>query len=301
MPDPNTVSSVSFDDAPGGDLTFDQLFPSDADSVTATAEPQATQTPTESVQPSPAPQPVPQVQAPPDEPFVKGEKTVYKTREAAIDGINQKDAIIEQLRTRFALTTGIDPLTGQPVTAAAPTGPAPKNYAQDHKAYLTDLANAAQKGDPDGYGAAQAKFIYDVLEPVVPILTQTAREQAIRATESDVKDFRTFYGSPEYRAALDSNPELKGAIEFAESDLRNQSRLPGLYKLTYQVSQGMRLPEMLRAQAQQPSLTAQPERTTTPSSTPSLPPPVQTAPNSKVDRKALIAQMEAQGILDRRF
>jgi len=296
MPEPNADLS----NAPGGDLTFEQLFPSDEGNVDA-APPQPAPAPATEPPPAPvAPPPEPQAPAP-DEPFLKGSKSIYRTREAALEGVNQKDALIEQLRTRYALTTGIDPITGQPVTASGAPAPA-KNYAQDHKAYLMDLANAAQKGDPEGYGAAQTKFIYDVLEPIAPIIAQTAREQALRTTEQDVKDFRTFYGSTDYQAALDSNPELKGAIEFAESDIRNQARLPGLYKLTYQVSQGMRLPEMLRAQQTQQPPNAQPTRTVTPSSTPPPPQPAAPlSPKTSEGRKALIAQMEAQGILERSF
>jgi len=280
-------NSISFDDAPGGDLPFDSLFPAEP---TVAAQPQAApQQPEAAAQPV---QPAPQTPAPPaDEAFITGQRTVYKTREAAVEGINQKDALIENLRQRYALTTGIDPITQQPV-GAAPARPQQSNYVQDPERWVKDAASALQRGDVNAYRDAQAKFVYDLLEPVLPAIQGTLEERAVKELETEIKDIRAFVSGNEYQAAMNGNPELRDAIEFAKADIRYAPRLAGLYKLAYRTSQGMRLPELLEANRSQSS--AQPQvRTSTPSSTPAPPSPAPTPSlNTKEGRRAIIEAFE---------
>src|SRR5271170_2152219 len=146
---PSAPGTVDLSDAPAGldDSTFDSLFPSDGrNAVTAPqAQPQVQQT-VQSQQPVVTQaQPAAQVTSPANQPFIKGDKSVYNTAEAAIQGINQKDALIETLRQRYALTTGIDPITGQPVTQSnTPIVPQVPDYNQDPRLYMQDLYKAAQ-------------------------------------------------------------------------------------------------------------------------------------------------------------
>src|ERR1700686_2709185 len=81
------------------DATFDSLFP---------AEPSQAIQPSQQVAAKQDPQTTQQ-----DQFFLKGGKSVYKTAEEAVKGLEVKDtlideqkATIEQLRQRYALTTG---------------------------------------------------------------------------------------------------------------------------------------------------------------------------------------------------
>ena len=293
---PQPGNSLNFDDAPGGDLPFDSLFPAEP---TVTAQPQAA--PQQPEPAAPPVQPAPQTQTPPsDEPFISGSKTVYKTREAAIEGINQKDALIEQLRQRYALTTGIDPITQQPVGAAS-AQPQRANYVQDPERWVKDAATALQRGDVNAYRDAQAKFVYDLMEPYLPAIQGTMEERAVKELETEIKDIRTFIGSNNYDVAVGKNPELREAIEFAKSDVRYAPRLAGLYKLAYLTSQGMRLPELL--EANRPQQSAQPQvRTSTPASTPA-PPSSAPPPDLRTSegRKAIIEAFEKSAAVNATF
>lgn len=299
MPEsPAAARSVDLQDAPSGDLSFDSLFPAEPSDAQLQAAPPP--------QPVTAAPPVPAApQAPPaavpEEPFLQGSKSVYKTRDAAIDGINQKDVVIEQLRQRFVLATGVDPLTNRPASAA-PAAPQSPNYAQDAQRYVTDVAAALQRGDVNAYRDAHTKLIFDVLEPVAPALFQTLEEQALRKLDSEVPNSRSFVGSADYQSVLEANPDLRDAIEISRSDMRLAPRLPGLYKLAYQASQGMRLPELLKAQQPQPPAQPTPVRTTTPATTPDAPSPAPVPTlNTSEGRKAIIEAFERGGGANRVF
>lgn len=300
-----TGKQPDFSDAPGSDLTFDQLFPSEPrvgdapNTVTpATSAPVTTAPVT-----TPVPQSTPAV-TPADDFFLSGSESKYRTREAAIEGINQKDAVIQQLRQRYALTTGIDPITQQPVGAAAAT-PASTNYARDRQRFVSDQAAALQKGDADAYGRVLEKFVMDTLEPYAPALQASARERALRQVESDVKDFDKFLGSSNYKSTLERHPELGDAIAIAESDIRFNSRLPGLYKLAYEASLSSQLPELLKANqtttpevrtapvTMTPTTTAPPPSATTPAAAPSL--------ATKEGRRAIIEAAERSGLTNKLF
>lgn len=299
MPEP-TVDSlapngiVNLNDAPGAldDATFDSLFPAEPTPVVAAPQAQPTLQPGQ----QPTTTQPPQVAAP-AAPFLKGDRSVYNTAEAATQGINQKDALIEQLRQRYALTTGIDPITGQPVGQNAPIQDS--SYSANPSKYLDDLYNAAKQGGPQAYVDVQTKFLMDALQPLQPLMQRMAREQAVQTLSSEIKDAATFIGSSGYQKALDANPELKDAIAVAESDMKWHSRLPGLYKLAYLTGQGLQLPEILKAQASQTPTQTNPvqHRPTAQSTTSAM--PTQTAKPSFKNLegiRAVIADAEARGV-----
>lgn len=294
---PNPASGeVDLSDAPTGDLTLDALFPPEPSDTPTTATPAAPADPA-------AMTPAPATQAPAqtvDEPFIKSGNIVYKTREAAIEGISKKDALIEQMRTRYVLATGIDPITGQPVGTSSATPN--RNYTQDSDAYVKDFYSALNSGKSSNVRDVQAKFVMDMLEPFAPLLQQTARESALKQFESEVPSGRQFIGSAEYNEALAAEPDLKDAIALSESDPKFASRLPGYYRLAYRVSQGIRLPEIIKAQTAPKPNTPAPVRTSTPATTPALTEPA-TAPNlsTKEGRKAIIEQFESSQLANQEY
>lgn len=284
---------VNLSDAPAGldDSTFDSLFPAEPAPFAANA-PKQEPTPASTVTSEPA------SSAQSHEPFMKGSKSIYNTHEAAVEGINQKDALIEQLRQRYALTTGIDPITGQPVAASSQPQPQGVDYYQSPDTYLKDAYDAIQKGNTAQYRDVQAKFMLDTLKPLQPVLQRAAREQAVETVSKEIPDAANFIGKPQYEQTLESVPDLRDAIRTAEADYRFHSRLPGLYKIAYLAGQGRQLPEILQAQAasQPKNLPAQP-RTTLQPTTQSM--PQQTArPTFKTLEgiKATIADAEARGL-----
>lgn len=297
MPDINTVApngTVNLSDAPAGldDATFDSLFPAEA-TTTVIPAPQTQPTPQPENPPAPSPQAQPVTQ--PSAPFLRGDKSVYNTPEAALQGINQKDALIEQLRQRYALTTGIDPITGQPIGQAQPQQD--QDYFNNPSKYMADLYTAA-KANPEAYRDVQAKFFMDTLKPLQPLMQRVAREQALETLSAEVKEAPAFIGTPAYKKALDSNTELKDAIAVAETDYKFHSRLPALYKLAYLTGQGMQLPELLRANA-----APQPQSQTTPAPRPTVQPTTPNMPTATARPsfktldgiRAVIADAEARG------
>ena len=291
---------VQLGSAPAGldDATFDSLFPAEPGSVTvAPAQPataQPGQTPNQPVQTPPAATTL-QTQ----DFFLKGTSSVYKTSEEATKGINEKDALIENLRQRYALTTGIDPVTGQPVGQVSQQQQS--DYIQNPTRYLEDLYTAAKSGGPEAYRDVQSKFIFDAVKPLQPLLQKVARDQAAQEAGTEIKGMTEFLVSPAYQKALDSNPELKQAVSVGEQDYRFHSRLPGLYKLAYLTAQGMQLPELLKAQAAQPHTPAQPiqpVRTTIQPTTTSRSTTTTANPSFKTIEgiKAIIADAESRGV-----
>src|SRR6202790_2775662 len=289
---------VQLNNAAGGldDATFDSLFPAEPSKVTQATQ-QPTAKPDQQIQPT-----VTQTQTQQDQFFLKGDKSVYKTAEDEQRGINEKDAVIEQLRQRYALTTGIDPITGRPVASNGQTQESVDYYQQPDQ-YLDALYNAAKKGGPEAYRDVQAKFMMDVLKPLQPVIQKAARDQANEALTVLIPGAKGFVGSANYNKALEDNIELKQAISISEQDQRFHSRLPGLYKLAYQTAQGMQLPELLKANASQTQNTSQtqtqgqPVRTTVQSTT-SSPAATAARPSFKTIEgiRAVIADMEGRGV-----
>lgn len=301
---PDTLDSIApsgvvqLGNSPAGldDATFDSLFPAESSQATQQTQPAIAQPGTTQTQ-------TPVVQDPQNGFFLQGDKSVYKTAEDAQRGVNEKDALIEQLRQRYALTTGIDPITGKPVTNQN-VQQGETDYYQQPDQYLDALYNAAKKGGPEAYRDVQAKFLFDALKPIQPVFQKLAKDQALETLSVELPATKGFVGTPSYTKALELNPELKQAISISETDQRFHSRLPGLYKLAYLTAQGMQLPELLRAQATQTQTTTQttqtqttPVRTTVQSTTPS--PASQTArPSFKTIEgiRAYIQDAEARGV-----
>lgn len=287
---------IQLQNAPAGldDATFDSLFPAEpAQKVVAPvqqAQPQGTQQTQQTQTTQTA------TQATATEPFIRGDKSVYKTAEAATEGINQKDALIEQLRQRYALTTGIDPITGQPV---GQTTQVSDDYTQNPNKYLDDLYAAAKQGGPQAYTAVQQKLIMDTLRPFAPVLGNLAKTQAIETVAKENPEAAKFVSSPVYGKTMEANPDLASAIATAESDSRFYSRLPGLYRLAYLAGQGMQLPELLKANASQTQTQTQTQQVRTTAQQTTLNPSTEAAkPASFKDIggiRATIAQLEARG------
>lgn len=310
-PDVSTVAPggiVNLNDSPAGfldDAAFDALFPADAPTTVA-APNQAQPTQTQPTTTTPVVEPTQTVTTTPtapqgDQPFLKGERSVYKTADAAVQGINQKDALIEQLRQRYALTTGIDPISGQPVGQAQQ--PVPTDYTANPQRYFTDLYEAA-KNSPEAYVGVQQKFLMDTLKPLAPVLQRAAREQAKEALKTELPDAPNFIGTPAYEKALSVSPQLKEAIAAAETDYRFHSRLPELYKIAYLAGQGIQLPELLEKAKTQPTTTVvaaqqptQPTVRTTTQPTTTAPTQTTVRPNLKTldGIRAVIAEAEARG------
>jgi hypothetical protein len=298
---------VQLNDVPGSlddNAMFDSLFPADSNGAATLSAQQTTQPAgTQTVQQQQVSQQTQTTVS--NEPFLKGSKSVYKTSEAAVEGINQKDALIDTLRQRYALTTGIDPITGQPVGQMLQNAPDPNNYASNPDKYMKDLYEAAKSG-PENYAGVQQKFIMDSLRPLQPIIASAAKNQALENVSRENAEIPKFVNSDAYNKTLDANQDLKDAIATSEADVRFHSRLPGLYKLAYLAGQGMQVPEILKATTTQTK--------TTPSQTQQVQQPVRTTMNNgtlapPTDRvnaqpsfkdingiRATIAAMEAKGV-----
>ena len=293
---------IQLQNAPAGldDATFDSLFPSNPPPIVTQPPQQVAKQPDGSQAPPTTQQtPPPVAQQPPaSEPFIKANSSVYKTAEDAVKGINEKDALIDQLRTRYALTTGIDPVTGKPIAAQPQIDQL--DYTQNPKQYLEDLYAAASKNDPAAYAAVQSKLIADNNKPFLPIIADAVRTRAIKAFTSESPAAAQFVDSALYQKTLEANPDLKIAITTAENDPRFYSRLPGLYKLAHFAGQGMQPVETPKVQPPPVNLqTTQPApvRTTTPQTT-LAPGQVATRPsfNTIAGIKATITEMEGKGV-----
>jgi len=287
MPEPN----VDLSNAPSAldSATLNELFPAEPMATTAVVVP----TP---VTPTPAPAATTTPAPTPDEPFLKGSESVYKTREAAQRGLDEKDSLIKQLRQSYSLATGVDPITKQPINAIAPQGN--ESYVLNPKKYVADLQDAKS---PEQLAKVQQKFVFDTFQPIAPAISSMTKNAAIKQVADALPDFGTFYGSSEYKSTLEANPDLKEAVEMAESDIAFHPRLAGLLKLTYLTNKGMQLPELLK-KAAAPQTTA-PTRT---SPTPTTVAPTEyttsnEAPSlqTKAGRKAIIDQFEKGGGLTR--
>lgn len=294
MPEPVITPTVDAGAPPSApvtpveDLNWAELFPTDpgarVPALPASATPPATPPPTQPV----APPPVVTSE------FLKTTTgTVYKSADEAIKGIEHKDTLIEQLRQRYIFERGIDPITNQPVQS---TPQAPVPYTQDPNRYFKDLVGAVQKNDSTAYLNTQQQLILDTLGPIAPLITSMAKAQAADSVTVELKDFREFSATDNYRKVMDELPDLKQAIALAESDYRFHNRLPELYKIAYWTAQGRRMPELLRAQP--PAAPTQPARpTTSPSTlTPPSAPATQPDMSTAEGRKAIIAAAEARGV-----
>lgn len=276
--------------SPDGDFNFDDLF--GVDDPLADLETTPDPASSEPEKPQAEPQP-------PTEPdfYLKSGTSVYKTREAAEEGIRQKDALIEDLRQRMALAFGVDPITRQPVQMPGQV-PQEVSYSQNPDRYFQDLVTAAQKGDARAYADVHARYISDLLSPLEPIIQDAARQRAVQSVSKELTDFPQFLGGPEYQKVLEANTELKQAVETAERNFQFHDRLPGLYRLVYLASQGLRVPDLIKAArtAAEPKPTARPTAT----SSQQAPTPSSARPdlNTTEGRKALMQELESKGVLE---
>ena len=283
---PNS-NGLNFSDAPGESYSLDDLFPNpEVDTAPAPSESDT----------------APQASSPEDV-FLRAGETIYKSREDALSGIAHKDAVIQDLRSKLASSTGIDPITGKQLVVAHPQAQpeAPLNYTQDGSRYFDDLVEAVQKNDRVKYTAIQQKFIQDTLAPIAPVIVNVAKANAVENVSSDIPDFRTFQSSSAYKETLEAMPSLKAAIETGEKYLDASSQLPELYRLAYFAGKGRQAPELVRQAAQAPAPT-QTSRPTTSPSTMTPPPPAPPADLRTTEgRKAIIAAAERAGVADRRW
>lgn len=279
------TGDVLFDtsDAPGGDLNLDDIF----------GESYSTST---TVEPANPPQPAPVATTTQAEPVIKTKTgTVYKSIEDAVSGIEHKDSLIAQLREQVKQNTGQDPLA-----ARRPQPPQqPASYLDDGEQYFEDIAKAVSNKDTKAYLSAQQKLIWDSLGPLAPTISSLSIANAERVVSQDIPDFKGFRTSEAYERLQSESPLLAEAIRTAEANPAAAQQLPELYKVAYFSSQGRRVPELLQtARTETPPVQPRPTVHST-----QVPPPVtpstpvsQPSLNDSGGRKALISQMEAQGI-----
>jgi hypothetical protein len=280
-----TADAIDLSDAPGSDLSLDDIFgetprtQTTAELVTETPQAAATST-TQSA-----------------DPVIKTKTgTVYKTLGDAVEGIEHKDALIAQLREQVKQNTGRDPLVAQRQS----TQPVAVDYTQQQDKYFEDIADAVSKKDTAAYMRAQQKLIWDSLGPLAPTITSLSRANAERVVSEQIPDFKGFLGSEQYEAVAKDAPLLADAIRSAEGNPAAAQQLPELYRVAYLASQGRRVPELLQsARNETPPIKPRP----TVQSTQLAPPPTTGVAVAKPDlnnpagRKAIIEQMEAGGVL----
>lgn len=293
--DPNKApgfdgARLNFSEAPGGDISFDDLFPSEEGNQPA--EPQVSAPGT---QPSAAPQAPP----PPPDFYLKAGESVYKSAEDAAKGIEHKDSLIGRYR-KFLSDNGLDPDTLSP---ARQTPPQEINYMSDGKRYYQDLVAAVQKGDEEAYARVQHKYVNDAIAPAIPFITEVARQKAVREVTSEVPGFTSFIDTPQYKEVLDGIPLLKQAISVAENDLNQSANLNQLYKIAYLTAQGRNLSQAPpAAPAAQPTPSPAGRTMTTSTMTPPPPGPgTSDWATNREARKSLIRDMESRGVQDVKF
>jgi hypothetical protein len=275
------MDNINLDDAPGGDLSLDDIFGEHQPSTT--------------VEPV-VPQPTATTTTPPVEPVIKTKTgTVYKSIEDAVSGIEHKDALIAQLREQVKQNTGADPLV------ATRRNNAPVSYREDQEKYFSDIADAVSKKDTGAYMRAQEKLIWDTLGPLAPTISALSKANAERVVSNQLPEFKGFLESEQYTQMAQDAPLLADAIRAAESNPAAASQLPELYKVAYLASQGRRIPELIQsARAEAPPVQPRP---TVHSSQVAPPPTTGTpAPQASLDtregRKAMIEKMEGQGVMN---
>jgi hypothetical protein len=308
QPDPNQPavpeSLTQADDwlanAPLGDVELSNVFGPNSDAV-----------PTGAQQPEQPQQ---------EEFFLRGKKTVYKTPEEAVKGIDQKDELIDQLRQQYVQVTGIDPITGKPVGTPRPTvqqpppppqvpSPAEEDYLANPTKFVQDLNAAIERGDGERFVQAHQRFVQSVVRPYVTVLQDVARTAAMERVRTRIKDFDEF-AQRELPSILQENPTLMQLIRAAEQSPELYQHLPDLYETAYYAARGKRLPELVKQQQQPVQSASPPPR---PTLRPGTMPPVQATtargeafdPNNLDDnladpekRKAYMRWLESRGVTD---
>lgn len=298
-------ASIDLSSAPGSNMSFDDLFPVEPENASqaplGTTPQQPTQTPQEPVTP---------------QHFLRSVdgKIVYDSAEEAIKGISHKDALIERQRN-FLSAQGYDPNTLQLITRPEPQAPtaaptSPYTYLDNGDKLFDDLTAAATKGDKKAWVSLMRQYNTEVLAnefaPIAPLISEVARQRAVRQVTQEAPDFSTFQASPAYRATLEKLPRLKQAIDQAENNFQMADALSELYQMTYLIDQGLRKnaepPVTLATPVVQSAPNPPTARPTMSSSTMSPPQPT-SAPDltTSQGRQQLIKDMEARGIKDRQW
>jgi hypothetical protein len=180
--------------------------------------------------------------------------------EDAIRGTEVKDTTIERLRSYAIQATGIDPLTGRQAAPqpAATVPSANTSYSSNPDKYFTDLEAAVKVGDKKKYLEIQGSFVREQVQAqtasAVPYIADAARMRAEEQVSRELPNFRAIRASDAYREALDEIPDLKAAIENAESNLTYAASLPQLYKTAHYAALG----KQALSKPPQPSVPATP-------------------------------------------
>lgn len=281
VPEPVQSGQGLFADAPA-DAAWDDIFATGDGAAPATNSQPTDNTPGVGAA---APQ-----ASTPEAPFLQSEHSVYKTAEEAIKGTNEKDALIDQLRSQLETQTGHDPITGRPDANI------PQSYLQNPAGYVEALSKAVQDGDAEAYAGTQTRLMDEYLAPIAPLLSHVAKTNAVQSVGSELQGFSEFMGGDSYKETLDAVPELGEAIEAAESNLALQSKLPQLYKLAYFADRGRRLPEIMQASASQ-GAPAAPVVETSRTQAPPAPTTTPIGSQSSVEAiRAQIKELEARGV-----
>jgi len=281
------------DDAPGADSSFDELFPPEGSE--SAAPPQAQ--PQETTPPEP-----PQANTP----FLQAGKSVYLTPEDAAKGVAHKDELIDRYRT-FLAEQGFDPNTFQPKASAQPQAPpkveqSPYTYFGNGQKLYDDLAQAVASKDPVRYERVMQQYQTESfnahLAPVAPLISEVARNRAIREVSHELPEFAKFADSQDFYSTVDKLPVLKTGIAACEQNITvpgAAEQLRELYKLAYLVNQGLRG----SVPVQTPPAPIPPARPTTLPSTMTPPAPgvpTQNWATNREARKQLIKDAEARGL-----
>lgn len=244
--------------------------------------------------------------------------TVYKDPEEAVRGIEQKDQLINQLRSMVAAVTGEDPLSKSGAKPGQTAQQKPVSYLQDKRRFAQDLTKAAEFGQTqdnwDTYGNVLGQYIYEVVQsavgPYMPVVQNVGKQQALDDVSRGNPEFRNFYGSQEYQKVLEERPKLANFIQIAESQPTLQEELKEFYQSTWDHAQARRMPELVKQHQSTPNPTprmpvqqvtraplTEPNdgmrRAAQPTGRPSLATPA--------GRKAIIEEAEAKGLADIQF
>lgn len=291
----NASSTNWLDNAPGGDIPFDQLFgttPEASFSSASTPDPAPAAT-------TAATEPVATTPAAPEFEIKTRTGSIYKSIDAATRGIEEKDTLIQQLRDKFKAITGADPLKVQ-----EPAPQQPPSYLSDPVRFADDLAAAAKAGDALRYRDTLVGLMDEYFGPAKPLITEFARSRATEATRNEYQEFGTFRNSEAFQQTLERNPALATAIQAAESNIGYSSQLPELYRLAYESYTARRVPELVQAAKQQaPAAPTTPTRPTVTGTSLTPAQPVtqrsdQEMLRSAEGRKELLARFKAMGLED---
>ena len=258
------------DAPPSADLNLDELFPN------PDQQPQVA---------APVPAEPPQAAPAPSEPFLG----TYRTKEEAIKGYEEKDRYIAKLRQDL-----LDAQSKLPQ-------PKPEPVADPAEALYDQIAKAASSQDKKGYVQAQAELIRSVLAPYQDLLGEVARERAIRTAEARTPGVREFMGSETFKQVGERLPVLRDAIAQLEHNPQAaQAQLDQLMELAKLAGDGLRMPDLLKAQAQAAPAVAQTQpRPTLSQTTPT--PSQQTANYNPRDVEAMLSTPEGRKALLERY